>query len=177
MKTILQGQKRFQQLRRRALYGVVCLSLTVSAHSQSKLPEGKGKQIVESVCTQCHSVRSITSSRFSREGWQNIVYDMISQGAPLLEEEIAEVVQYLAENFGKTKKPEEASEPSASEKVNVNKATAKELEAALELSQQEAGAIVEYREKNGSFGDWEDLKKVPGLDVKKMEVKKDRVTF
>ena len=41
----------------------------------------------------------------------------------------------------------------------------------------QAAAIIQYREKNGNFKSIEDLKKVPGIDVDKIEAKKDRLTF
>ena len=59
----------------------------------------------------------------------------------------------------------------------MNKATAKDLEPALELSTKEAQAIVQYREQNGAFKSLEELKKVPGLDAKKVEAKKERLIF
>ena len=77
--------------------------------------------------------------------------------------EIETIVDYLARNFGS--------------KVNVNKAAAEELAAVLELPRAGASAIVEYREKNGSFKSLDDLKRVPELDWKAIESKKDRLDF
>jgi DNA uptake protein ComE-like DNA-binding protein len=59
----------------------------------------------------------------------------------------------------------------------VNTAGVKDLIATLELSSEEAGEIVEFREKRGKFNNWDDLVKVPKLEAKKLESKKDRVTF
>ena len=53
----------------------------------------------------------------------------------------------------------------------------KELETALALSTPEAEAIVRYREQNQGFRTWEDVKKVPGIDPKKIEAGKDRLAF
>jgi len=36
---------------------------------------------------------------------------------------------------------------------------------------------VEYRGKNGDFKSIDDLKKVPDLDAKKVDLKKDRLAF
>jgi competence ComEA-like helix-hairpin-helix protein len=41
----------------------------------------------------------------------------------------------------------------------------------------ESQAIVTYREANGSFKEWRDLLKVPGLDAKKVEAKKEMMAF
>ena len=34
-----------------------------------------------------------------------------------------------------------------------------------------------YREKHGKFKTLDDLKKVPGVDAKKLDAKKDRIAF
>jgi competence protein ComEA len=72
----------------------------------------------------------------------------------------------LVKNFGPAAAP-----------VNVNKAGAKELQTAFEITPAEAGAIVKYRDENGAFKEIGDLKKVPKLDYKKIEAKKDRIVF
>ena len=40
-----------------------------------------------------------------------------------------------------------------------------------------ATAIVDYREKNGSFKSLDDLKKVTAVDAKEIESRKDRIAF
>ena len=62
-------------------------------------------------------------------------------------------------------------------RLNVNKATAIELEAGLSLRRSQAAALIAYREKNGDFKSLDDLKKVPGLDAAKLDAKKDRLVF
>jgi len=57
------------------------------------------------------------------------------------------------------------------------RATAQELEETLEVSPQTAEAIVQYRSQNGDFADLDGLKKVPGLDPKRIDERKDRITF
>ena len=59
----------------------------------------------------------------------------------------------------------------------MNTAAAKELEAKLEISSKDAEALVRYREQNGKFQSFDDLKKVAGLDLKKLEAKKERLAF
>jgi competence ComEA-like helix-hairpin-helix protein len=90
---------------------------------------------------------------------------MAAVGAQGTEDEFNEIVDYLATYFPKTPK------------INVNKATAKDLESGLELSAKEAEAIVHHREEKGSFKSVEDVEKVPGVDAKKIEAKKDRLMF
>ncbi len=65
----------------------------------------------------------------------------------------------------------------ASGKINVNEATAKELEALPGIGPTLAKNIVEYREKNGGFKSVEELKKVKGIGDKKFNDIKDLITI
>ena len=53
--------------------------------------------------------------------------------------------------------------PSTSEKVDINSATALELEGLPQIGKVKAQAIVSYREANGPFASPEDLLKVNGI--------------
>lgn len=141
------------------------------------LPEGTGKNIVGKVCKQCHGLEAITAAKRTAEEWDRVVNEMVSDGAPLKDDEIAIAAQYLAKYFGPASASEGSSKDSGNAKINVNKETAKELQEALGLSEEEANAIVSYREKHGNFSNREDLKKVAGLDSKKIEAAKDRLEF
>jgi competence ComEA-like helix-hairpin-helix protein len=137
------------------------------------LPEGEGKELVSRMCNKCHGPAVFTKTRMGRVGWEDQVSAMVEKGAVGTEEEIQIVVDYLVKNFGRDSKPGAA----APEKVNVNKATAKQLETALGLSAKEAETLVQYREKNGNFREWGDLGKIPDVDVKKLEGKKAGIEF
>ena len=140
------------------------LSITV-ANAQEKLPDGPGRETLKRVCGACHSAENVAGMAKTREEWGAVVGEMAADGAQATEAEFNEIVDYLATYFPKIPK------------INVNKATAKDLESALELSAKEAEAMVHYREENGSFKSIEDVEKVPGIDAKKIEAKKDRLTF
>jgi len=127
-----------------------------------KLPDGPGKAAVEKMCSKCHDLEGVVHNRNTREGWEMVVDEMIARGAEGTDQEIDLVIEYLAANFGK---------------VNVNKATTEQLIEALSVPKQIASAIVAHREKNGPFKEWEDLQKVPGLDIKKIQDKKGRIVF
>lgn len=47
--------------------------------------------------------------------------------------------------------------------------SAKGLQREMELTASEAGAVVAYRTKNGSFANFEALRKAPGIDPSKLE--------
>jgi competence protein ComEA len=143
---------------------VASLPAALTAQGQTRLPEGEGKALVERVCTACHGPTEITNARLNRERWSSMVDDMVSRGAEATDEELDKIVEYLAANFARPK-------------IGVNKATARELASALGLSADDAEAIVTYREKNGKFKEWDDLKKVPSIDMKKMAANKDRFEY
>jgi competence protein ComEA len=147
----------------------VSLPPALAGAGQSDLPDGPGKAQVERICSGCHEVGVFTQDRSTKERWAAVVDDMVSRGAEASDEEINQVVEYLSKNFGPAK--------AAGQKVNVNKASAEELATKLAISQENAGAIVQYRAKNGNFKNLEALKSVPGIDGKKIEEKKDSIEF
>ena len=163
------------------LWSVVHLWATVGASGQKnaalKLPDGEGKAVFERMCCNCHEIETVTSPRLTEERWANVVDDMIAYGAAGTDEEIEIVIDYLARNFGRDKAPMSSSKSSAPRKLNVNTAAAKELAVALQLSAEQAKAIVRHREKNGYFKNWQDLKKISELEGKEIAGKKDLLTF
>jgi competence protein ComEA len=51
------------------------------------------------------------------------------------------------------------------------------LASELEITADEADAIVRYRIDKGKLKDWNDLAKVPGVGIKKLEPLKSRIRF
>lgn len=150
-----------------------CATLTVAA--QSKTPGDKGREVAAGACTSCHGLGYLSTSGRSKTEWQELVSDMVGRGAQLQPDEFEAIVQYLAENFGPAKTANVQS-PTTS-KVNVNKASAKELSDALGLSSEDASRIIRYRMEKATFRDWQDFSKVPGIDLKKLESRKDQLTY
>ncbi len=75
--------------------------------------------------------------------------------------------------------PTTADASATVEKVNINKATAKELAKVKGLSANKAKAIVAFRKKHGDFKSVEDLKEVKGfkkMDEKTMQEIADQLT-
>jgi competence protein ComEA len=133
----------------------------------AQLPDEPGKAETEKLCSQCHELARSISPRQDRAAWQTTMDKMVALGAKGTDKEFQLVVDYLAKNFPGEEVP----------RLNVNKARAIEFESALSLRRSEAAAIIEYRTKHGDFKSIEDLKKVPGIDVAKIEAKKDRLAF
>jgi len=76
----------------------VALPLAPAALAQSALPEGDGRDLVESVCTACHQTSMITRSMgYTQAGWRALTSTMIDlSGDPDLRERIT---GYLADHF------------------------------------------------------------------------------
>jgi competence protein ComEA len=87
---------------------------------------------------------------------------MASRGAEGSAQELAAIVSYLAEFFGR---------------VNVNAASAAELETSLGIAGKEAQAIVEYRGAHGEFKNLDQLKQTPGVNADKLQEKRDLIAF
>ncbi|MEE8186003.1 MAG: helix-hairpin-helix domain-containing protein [Thermodesulfobacteriota bacterium] len=64
----------------------------------------------------------------------------------------------------------------AGEKININVATAKELQRLEGVGKAISKRIVEYREENGPFKDIEEVKKVKGIGKITFEKIKDLIT-
>ena len=60
-------------------------------------------------------------------------------------------------------------------KVNINTATVEELKTLKGIGEKKAEAIIEYRKKNGSFKNKEELMKVRGIGKKLYESFQERV--
>jgi virginiamycin B lyase len=66
-----------------------------------QLPEGAGKDMVQSVCIACHQLNMVTGAAgYDRKGWRDVVTTMVALPEPQLET----VATYLATNF--PEKPE-----------------------------------------------------------------------
>ena len=112
----------------------------------------------------CHSPTAVIGQQGTKQWWQAKVTEMLQEVTDVPDSDVDTIVNYLAKNFPVVK-------------INVNKASAKDLETGLELTAKESESIVSYRQANGNFKTIEDLKKVPGLDAVKIESKKGRLDF
>ncbi len=142
------------------------LLLAMLAGAQ-ELPDGPGRKELETKCKQCHELARSISLRQDRDGWSTTMAKMVAFGMKLTEQEQNLILDYLAKHYPAEDIP----------KINVNTASAIELESGLSLRRSQAAAVLAYRAKNGEFKSLEDLKKVPLIDPEKIESHKDRIAF
>jgi competence ComEA-like helix-hairpin-helix protein len=133
--------------------------------AQNVLPDAPGRDVTVTVCGNCHAADIVASVRLSPDGWRDMITRMVAAGAQGTEQELAAVFQYLSTQF-----PAEAQKP-----LDLNTATAVELESVAALLRKESAALIAHREKNGPCRKIEDLKAVVGLDYKKIEARKHRL--
>src|SRR4051812_19880016 len=144
------------------LLAIVPLAFAPFAVAQ-ELPDGPGKAKVEMICGACHGLEGVMSMNNAKSSWQDLIEDMRGRGADGSEDDFKTIATYLAKYYGPI--------------VQVNKAPAKDLQEQLDLSSDEAAAVVKYREANGGIKSWDDLAKVPGLNAKKLEPLKKRLKY
>ncbi len=142
----------------------VLFLLAVVLAPGSDLPDGKGKDVVETACSECHSLERIKAERRNEEGWNSLIHEMLENGAAINGNDMPVIVAYLVKNFGPDKK------------VNVNTAAANEIAGVLKLESAEVAAVIRYRTEHGKFKDLDELKKVSGAAAK-IEAKKELIEF
>jgi competence protein ComEA len=142
-----------------AILGVVAV-----ARAQA-LPDGPGKDAMIKVCGTCHEPQRSAALRLTPESWQDVIAKMVSLGAKGTDEELAQVQKYLVEHF----------KGDAPQPLNMNSATAIQLESVAGLLRKEAAAWIAYRSKAGPCKSLDDFKKVPGVPFKKIDERRDRL--
>jgi competence protein ComEA len=67
--------------------------------SKQQLPDGPGKEPTQRVCSGCHGAEIVIGRGLTRDGWTEVVTEMIQRGAQGSEDDFAQIVDYLATNF------------------------------------------------------------------------------
>ncbi len=135
--------------------------------SSTTLPDGPGKQTTIAVCGKCHSPERVTTLHQSRRAWESTISQMVSMGANASDDQFNAILDYLDKNFP----------PMPATPIDINTAGPVELESSLLLLKSEARAVLQYRTEHGAFKSLDDLRKVPGLDFKKIEDSKVHIVF
>ena len=138
-------------------------AVVLTAAQGEDLPPGKGKEVLERMCTNCHGLDQVTANRYAKKFWGSVVDDMVSKGAEGSDEDINAVIGYLSRNFGKP--------------VNINTSSAKDIETGLAFTPAESDLVVKYRTDKGAFKSFEELQKVPGLRADLLDEQKKNIVF
>ena len=130
--------------------------------AQLALATGPGADVFQRVCVLCHPADRIVSVRKTKTEWEEVLDKMITKGAQLNDDNYGSIEEYLLRNYGK---------------VNVNKAMKDDLVLVAGVTPAEADSIIKFRTESGPLADFAALTKVPGLDAKKLEEKRDALMF
>ena len=127
------------------------------------LPQNEARTLFYRACSNCHDMNTVVlSKRLTPRQWKDVTEDMITRGVMASDDEIAQIVEFLAINVGH---------------VNVNRATEADLKTYGGFSAAEATAIVAARTAGTAFKTLDDLKAVKGVDAKGIDDRKDRIAF
>jgi hypothetical protein len=61
----------------------------------------RGRELVEDVCTYCHNLDRLRGTELSRDEWRGLTKGMISEGAPVTDQEFSTILDYLAKHHGR----------------------------------------------------------------------------
>ena len=114
------------------------------------------------VCGGCHSVSMFDSEPRGRAEWMETLKVMFERGAGGTDEEIDDVVRYLDANLTK---------------LNVNAADADEIGSVLDVPDVVSAAIVARRKELGRFKSLAEIAAVPGVDARRLEHRRPRISF
>ena len=64
------------------------------------LPNGPGKDLVETRCTVCHDLERVATIKRQKAYWPGLVASMVARGAPVSAEEAQTITAYLQAQFG-----------------------------------------------------------------------------
>jgi virginiamycin B lyase len=81
---------------------VTVIGAATSVHAQQKpvtLPEGPGKEAVQTYCSGCHGLARVVASGYPQAYWHTTIRMMMNFGVPIPQDQVIPVIDYLAKNF------------------------------------------------------------------------------
>ncbi|MCH7804195.1 MAG: tetratricopeptide repeat protein [Acidobacteria bacterium] len=67
---------------------------------KAKLPDGEGRQYVQTLCTSCHDLERVVNQLKNLDAWTATVSDMLGRISPNMEKETAIISDYLTSHYG-----------------------------------------------------------------------------
>ena len=150
---------------------------TIAKGCNAYLPPGKGKELLNSLCTSCHDLTWPTTSRKDSGEWRQTVRQMLAASDPQIVEYLGEemelLTRYLAEYFGPLSPTCETLQQDVELRENylagkikslidINSASLTDLMRLPIITKAIAETIISYRETHGPFKTKEDLKVAEG---------------
>src|ERR1700740_397536 len=83
---------------------VAAMLAALPALGQSATDE-KAKQVVEATCNVCHPLATHVAHGYDAKGWHTVIRMMLNQGAPLQNDQVEKVTDYLIKTYPEKDKP------------------------------------------------------------------------
>ena len=123
------------------------------------LPPGDGKTLTAERCSSCHSLERTVQLRKAKNGWEDIVFDMVGRGAPIFIDEANQIIEYLTAVLG----------PDAPPFIDVNRASKEDMVKVPGITAELADKLVAYRQDHGALASRDQIREILGLDQKAYE--------
>ena len=119
----------------RAALLIVFLATAIPAHVLRGQDSGRGasppdtraKQLMESVCVQCHALGTVTEKKKTSQEWERTIGEMISRGAQVSADDAKIIAGYLGEHFGPDRQASAQSAGTSEGAASLPDAPGKEL--------------------------------------------------
>jgi glucose dehydrogenase len=72
----------------------------MSTTTLTTLPEGPGRNEVQTSCSSCHGIATVLQQRSTRVGWTAVVNDMVSRGLRVSGSQKEDIINYLSRFLG-----------------------------------------------------------------------------
>jgi competence protein ComEA len=140
----------------------VAAAVAAQPPDETTFPQGAGRETTLRVCSACHTADTALAQLKSHEDWAKTLELMADNGAQASDEQWSEIQKYLDINYTY---------------IFVNKASADDLKAALDVTAEVAERIVRRRTDKGDFASVDDLKAVPGVGAATVDSRRERFIF
>lgn len=149
---------------RKLILVLACFTIgsAIAQSNEQLLPAGPEKDRMVKLCVGCHEIDLVVARRHTREEWDGVIEDMVARGTKGTDGELSSVAEFLSKHLGK---------------ISVNTATIQEIQDGLKIPEKDARLIVSWREQHGKFKNFEEVRKVPGLDAAKIGDKRGWMVF
>lgn len=98
-----------------ALSSLFLLGGNLAFAQKSQLPDGPGKVTMQKICSGCHAPEIVLGRRDTKEGWAQVVSNMVDRGANGTDDEFNAIIDYLAANFPKDTNAKQSNNGSSND--------------------------------------------------------------
>jgi Helix-hairpin-helix motif len=144
------------------LFNVAFFNVAWAAAISPPAPDlAREGQSLKAVCSTCHNLQLVMDTPMSYDAWHDTVQTMVDRGANGTDEQLSDIMDYLHRTMTT---------------INVNAASADELEIVLNLPEAAVKAMI-ARRSTRKFTSLADLKSVAGVDGPTVDAKARLIFF